>query len=112
MFRILDVQRAWHARSVAPDSRLDLTFEVQDAQLDGNSGRWRVIFADGRAHCERGSGAATMSLDIGTLSRLYIGALPASAAVAAGLAVCDRPGLLAALDAALALPEPWTFDRF
>jgi hypothetical protein len=54
----------------------------------------------------------TLRLGISALSRIYIGVLPPSAAVAAGLAETDRPERLPALDAALRLPEPWTFDRF
>ncbi|HET7321022.1 MAG TPA: sterol carrier protein domain-containing protein, partial [Longimicrobiaceae bacterium] len=54
----------------------------------------------------------TLRLGISALSRLFIGSLAPSDAVAAGLAEADRPERLPHLDAALRLPEPWTFDRF
>ncbi|CAN5603481.1 hypothetical protein BH23GEM10_BH23GEM10_12960 [soil metagenome] len=59
----------------------------------------------------RGS-VPVLRTDVSTLSRIYIGAVTATAAVDAGLAACDRPELLAPIDDALALQEPWTFDRF
>jgi predicted acetyltransferase len=92
------------------------------------SGRSRAVHAGGAAAAgaragtaaagappgslSAGATRATLRLDISTLSRIFIGSLAPSAGLAAGLLECDRPELLPALDAALALPEPWTFDRF
>jgi predicted acetyltransferase len=113
MVRILDVEHAWDGRPLGSDAPLDVTFEVRDAQLDGNSGVWRIVSDDGVARAARHTGRdASLRLDISTLSRVWAGALPASAAVAAGLAECSDSAVLASLDAALASPEPWTFDRF
>ena len=147
MFRVLDMQRAWErrrARGGGGDSSdvatsrgagsgqppVDITFDVRDEQLPGNSGTWRVVLEEDGTRVERGdavqvaspagatpgagsnSGRCTIRLNVSTLSRLYAGALPATAAIAAGLAECDRPEALPGLDAALKLPEPWTFDRF
>jgi predicted acetyltransferase len=113
MFRILDVQRVWERRRVAEDAAIDIAFRVHDAQLDGNCGTWRMVSENGAVHVERGGAApCTVQLDISTLSRIFIGAQPITAAVDAGLAACDRPELLQSADRALALPEPWTFDRF
>ncbi|HET8656569.1 MAG TPA: GNAT family N-acetyltransferase [Longimicrobiaceae bacterium] len=115
MFRLVDSAAAWVERTVAAESALTLALEVQDPQLPENSGSWRLRLEAGRVHVEQGVGGPedmTLRLDISALSRIYVGALPPSAAVAAGLAETDRPERLAALDAALALPEPWTFDRF
>jgi predicted acetyltransferase len=134
MFRIVDMAGAWERRRVADVPPLVFEAEVEDAQIPENGGRWHIELADGRAHIARGGPArvargesgegppaaaapsavprATLRLDISTLSRIFIGSLAPSAGLAAGLLECDRPDLLPALDAALALPEPWTFDRF
>lgn len=113
MFRILDMHGAWSQRSIAAGTSLDVVVEVRDAQLQQNDGTWRLVLDGGRAEAAReGTREPMIRTDISTLSRLYIGALPASAAHTAGLLECSRPELLPRLDAALALPEPWTFDRF
>jgi predicted acetyltransferase len=117
MFRLLDLRAAWSQRAVAPDAALTLALDVQDAQLADNAGAWRVRLEGGRALVERGAPSAgaelKLTLGIETLSRLFIGALPPSAAVRAGLAaVAGGAERLPDLDLALALPEPWTFDRF
>ncbi|HSJ10272.1 MAG TPA: GNAT family N-acetyltransferase [Longimicrobiales bacterium] len=113
MSRILDVPAAFAQRSLAGDEPLDIIFDVADAQIPENAGCWRITNHDGASRVERSATSQpTVRLDISTLSRLFIGALPASAALAAGLLECDRPAVLPVLDRALALPEPWTFDRF
>jgi predicted acetyltransferase len=114
MFRLVDVERAWQQRAVAPYLALDLVLDVHDAQLEDNHGRWALTIEGGQATMRRTSAsAADLALDIATLSRLFIGALPPTAAVEAGLAASQTSAeRLGALDAALAVPEPWTFDRF
>jgi predicted acetyltransferase len=117
MFRLLDLPAAWSMRAVSPGIALTMALDVQDAQLADNAGPWRIRLEGGRARAERGEPDAgaelTLELDIETLSRLFIGALSPSAAVRAGLAAVGRGAeRLTELDLALALPEPWTFDRF
>jgi predicted acetyltransferase len=114
MFRLVDLVGAWQRRRVAPDAALTVALVVQDAALSGNAGEWRLRLEGGRATAERGGGAADLSLRLGVdiLSRLYVGSLAPSAAVEAGLATAEGADRLPALDRALALPEPWTFDRF
>jgi predicted acetyltransferase len=113
MFRIVHMQRAWEQRRVAVGPPLGITLDVRDAQIDDNAGGWRLVLDEGRAVVERNtSGAADVRLDMSTLSRLFIGSLRATAAHEAGLLESSRPDQLHALDAALKLPEPWTFDRF
>jgi predicted acetyltransferase len=117
MFRLLDLQGAWEVRGIATESALTLALDVQDPQLNANAGEWIVRLEGGRAFAgrvgERAGADLTLRLDIETLSRLFIGAISPSAAARAGLAVvfngADR---LAELDRALAIPQPWTFDRF
>jgi predicted acetyltransferase len=114
MFRLVDVRRAWEGRRVVPTEPLTLAMRVTDAQLPENDGEWLLHLADGRVAVERGARAAdlTLTLDVSTLSRLFIAAIPPSAALGAELLECDRPDLLSRLDEALRLPEPWTWDRF
>jgi predicted acetyltransferase len=115
MFRLLDVERAWARRRVASAEPLSVALEVRDAQIPENDGEWLLRMEEGRVRAERGaSGTAdiVLRLDISALSRLYVGSLSATAAVSAGLAECARVDSLARLDAALLVPEPWTFDRF
>ncbi|HEX6308496.1 MAG TPA: GNAT family N-acetyltransferase [Longimicrobiales bacterium] len=113
MFRLLDVRGAFEGRRIEQAPALALTLELSDADIEANVGSWRIALDAGRATVERSGGVdLTLRMDVSTLSRIYIGALPPSAALAAGLLECDRPELVPVLDAALALPEPWTFDRF
>ena len=113
MFRLLDIDAAWAQRRVQLSTAMTATVEVTDAALPENSGVRRIAFTEGRADVDPGTDAdLTLRLETATLARLFIGALSANAGVAAGLIECDRPDRLPALDAVLALPEPWTFDRF
>jgi predicted acetyltransferase len=113
MSRILDVPAAFAQRRLAGDDALDVVFEVADAQLPENAGCWRITNHEGATRVERSATShPNVRLDISTLSRLFVGALPATAALAAGLLECDGPEVLPVLDRALVLPEPWTFDRF
>ena len=116
MFRLLDLASAWRLRAVRPDAALTLALDVQDTQLPGNAGLWRLRLESGRVVVERtddDEAELTLRLDIETLSRLYIGDLTPSDAVRRDLAAILRgPERLGELDRALALPRPWTFDRF
>jgi predicted acetyltransferase len=113
MFRVLDVQQAWQRRTCIAGHDFDVTFDVQDAQVTANRGTWRVVSEAGSVSVERsGRNDRVLQLGISTLSRIYIGALPATAAVDAGLATCSDRAVLPLLDRALALPQPWTFERF
>jgi len=115
MFRLLDLQAAWKRRAVVDDGEdaWSVGLEVVDAQLAHNAGTWRLGLEAHRVVVDRkGKADLNLRLNISTLSRLYIAALSPAAALEAGLLECDRPNLLPRLGAALALPEPWTFDRF
>jgi predicted acetyltransferase len=113
MFRLLDVRAAFEGRRIEPAPPIAFAVEVQDSLFEENRGSWRIVLDAGRAIVER-TGALDLSLrmDISTLSRIYIGSLSPTDALRAGLLECDHAELLTVLDAALALPEPWTFDRF
>jgi predicted acetyltransferase len=113
MFRLLDVGAGWRVRRVQAAKPQSFGLHVVDSEIPENSGDWRLTLENGMAEVARGATpAGGLRTDISTLSRLYIGALQPSVAYQAGLLECDRPETLSALDAALALPEPWTFERF
>jgi predicted acetyltransferase len=113
MFRLLDMHKAWEKRRVADGSRLAIALEVADEQIGENHGSWRLVLSGGSVSVEpKGSAELSLRLNVSTLSRLYVAALSPREALQAGLLECDRPDLLDRLGAALALPEPWTFDRF
>ena len=88
--------------------------DVADEELPENAGPWRLRMEDGSVQVERGEGPADLRLrlNIQTLGRLFMGALPATAAIEAGLAEADRPEKLNELDRALKLPGCWTYDRY
>lgn len=115
MFRLLDVPGALRLRSLVGEPEVTLALTVDDAQLAPNRGPWRVRLRGGRMHVEPlGSGGvdASLTLSVEILSRVFIGALGFREAVAGGGAALDPPELTSLLDAAFAVPRPWTFDRF
>jgi predicted acetyltransferase len=114
MFRIVDVPGAWSRRRVAAETTsLAVRVELTDAQLPENGGAWRLVLEGDSVEVERdGKADCTLRCDVATLSRLYIGSLTAAAARAAGLLELDGADRLRELDAALRLPEAWTYDRF
>jgi predicted acetyltransferase len=115
MFRLLDLPGGWRARSLRPGEPMTLALEVHDADVPENGGGWTLRMEAGRVEVARGgSGPADVRMRTGIepLSRIFIGSLLPTAAVDAGLATVDHPGALGALDALLALPKPWMFDRF
>ncbi|HSL71422.1 MAG TPA: GNAT family N-acetyltransferase, partial [Longimicrobiales bacterium] len=113
MFRIVHLQAAWEQRRVAPEPSLAVTLEITDQNLEENSGTWHLAFDHGRVSvAPNGQSNATIRMDISTLSRLLIGSLTTANGLAAGLLECDRPDVLPRLDALIAVPEPWMYDRF
>lgn len=114
MFRLLDVPRAWEARTVRSDCALTLALEVHDEALPENGGSWRLRMEDGAVAPDHAAGAADLKLSatVDVVSRIFIGALTPSEAVRLGVAHVASPERLPELDGALRLPRPWTFERF
>jgi predicted acetyltransferase len=115
MFRVLDVCEALRMRTVATGVQITLAVEVADGQVAENRGPWRVRMESGRTEVEPYTGGnvdATLRLGVDTLGRIFIGAIAPWQAIANGLAVIDRADMVKALDIALEVPKPWTFDRF
>ena len=115
MFRLLDVCEALRQRSAAVGVQMSLCLEVIDAQVTENRGPWMVRMEGGRMEVEHYRGEkvdARLRLGVDTLARIFIGAIAPWQAIANGLAVIDRSDMVKALDIALEVPKPWTFDRF
>lgn len=113
MFRLLDVRGALLARRYAHGSPLSVAFAVADPVLAENRTTVSIRIEDGRAAPAVAAQAAVrVTTDISTLSRVFIGDLRHSAAVASGVAAVEPEGAVGDLDAAFELPRPWTFDRF
>jgi predicted acetyltransferase len=115
MFRILSVPGAFALRTAVPDVETTVVMELEDGQIEENRGPWRLRVAEGRIEAEPYAGGnteVTLRTRVSVLSRIFIGATTATAAVAQGAATADRPERLGALDAALRVPAPWTFEQF
>jgi predicted acetyltransferase len=113
MFRLVNIESAFARRQVNATDPVAMQLEITDGQIPENDGSWLLELSAGRARVRRGGTAPhALRMDIATLSRLFIGAISATRAYEAGVLTCDRGAVLRALDRALALPEPWTFDRF
>jgi predicted acetyltransferase len=115
MFRLVNLERAWQERTVDTEVALSLRLEVADEQIRENGGSWTLVIADGRVEVRRGTHEAaggTLRGTIAQISRIFVGSASPSQLVESGSVDFDRHDRLAALDQALRLPQPWTFDRF
>jgi predicted acetyltransferase len=102
-----DVGAALAARSYGGGS---VVFEVADAFLPENAGRWKV---EGGA-VERTETEADLALDVGELGAAYLGGFPFAQLVRAGT-VCElKEGGAARADAVFltGAPKPWCPEIF
>lgn len=114
MFRLLNVPAALSARNYALVDDFAVELTVDDPQLPANSGPWRVAVSGGRARVEESGGPAdaTVRIPVRELSRVFVGALRLTDAIADGTASIDDPLLARTIDSAFDVPQPWTFERF
>ena len=114
MFRLLDLEKTWNGRTAVTEQGISVALNVTDMQFEENCGDWRLEISPDGCEISRSTRKADVALrmNISLLSRLYCSATTPSVAFQSSIMECDRPERLAALDAALRLPEPWTFDRF
>ncbi|MDQ2102353.1 GNAT family N-acetyltransferase [Azospirillum isscasi] len=120
LLRILDVRRALEARGYPPGIVGELTLDVSDSLIPGNSGCFRLRLSGGKAAVyplpkgvggsEKAAGAV-LSLSAAALATLYSGHK--------GPGVLRQVGLLRGGEDAMALaalifsgPAPWMPDRF
>lgn len=105
--RLVDVATALSGRSYGADDPLVL--DVADQFLPENAGRWRL--AGGRA--ERTEDEPDLSLDVGELGSLYLGAFTASELVRSGLVRELRESAASRADAVFRSErKPWCPEIF
>jgi predicted acetyltransferase len=102
--RIVDLPRALTSRRYA--APVDVVFEVSDALLSANAGRWRLRAGAGGAlvNCSRVEAEPDFSLDIADLGAAYLGGTRLGALLLAGRVREHRPGAVAAAGTALGWP--------
>src|SRR5262249_33729023 len=98
--RIVDLPRALTSRRYA--APVDVVFEVTDALLPDNAGRWRLRVGAGGAlvNCTRADGEPDFSLDIADLGAAYLGGTRLGALQLTGRVREHRPGAVAAASTA------------
>lgn len=110
MARPLDVRAALTARGYAPGVGLTVTFALDDAQLPGQRGPWRLEVHDGKATVEPAPGA-DITLHARAFGPLFTGYRDPWSLAAAGL-VTGPADALELLAAAFAGPPPSLTDFF
>ncbi|MEU7869465.1 GNAT family N-acetyltransferase [Dactylosporangium sp. NPDC049140] len=111
--RIIDVPRALTARRYA--APLDVVFEVTDALVPGNAGRWRLRAGAGGAlvTCTPADGEPDFTLGITELGAAYLGGTRLGALHLAGRIDERRPGAVAAASTAFGWPvAPYSIEIF
>lgn len=111
MARVVSVEQAFAQRGWRADARGTLEFELDDAVLPENAGRWRLRVEGGRAQIERG-GAGALKLGPEGLAGLYTGFRPVDALERLDLAEAASEEVHATAQALFAGPVPRTQDRY
>jgi predicted acetyltransferase len=106
--RLVDVEAALAARSYGGDG--PVVFEVADAFLPENAGRWKL---EGGG-VERTETEADLALDVGELGAAYLGGFPFAQLVRAGTVSELKEGGAARADAVFltGAPKPWCPEIF
>jgi predicted acetyltransferase len=105
--RLVDVGAALSGRSYLDGD--PIVFEVADAFLPENEGRWRL--ADGSA--EKTDAPADLALDVSALGSVYLGGVTFAELLRAGLVRELVPAAVARADAVFATPlRPWCPEIF
>ena len=106
--RLVDVGAALSARAYGNES--PVVFEVEDAFLPENTGRWQL--AGGAA--ERTDEAADLALDVGELGAAYLGGFTFAELLRAGVVRELKEGGAARADAVFRTdaPKPWCPEIF
>jgi predicted acetyltransferase len=105
--RIIDLPRALATRRYA--APVDVVLDVTDAQLPGNTGRWRLTAGPGGATCTRTGDPADLACTVLELGAAYLAGPSLGALAAAGRARELTAGALAPASTAFGwhrLPNP------
>jgi len=109
LLRITDVEAALRRRGY-PTIHAELHFEVTDASMPDNTGRYVLTLRAGEPTVQRG-GSGAIAIDVRGLAALYTGHLTAEQLVDAGLA--DGPAdQLAAATLTFSGSKPFMIDKF
>jgi predicted acetyltransferase len=111
MLRVVDAPAAVAARGFPAGVSAQVDLELEDDELPGNAGRWRLEVAGGVGRLEPG-GDGHVGLRPGGLAALYAGRLDPESLQRLGLLRADRPSAYAGLAAAFAGPAPHCWDYF
>jgi predicted acetyltransferase len=111
MLRLVDVPAAMERRGFPAGVNAEATLSVDDPQLSGNAGTWRLTVGGGHGRMVRaGDSETALRLSAGGLAALYAG-VPLSTLRRAGLVTGSGASLDASLDAAFAA-TPYMLDYF
>lgn len=109
--RVIDVAGALGARSYS--SRATLTFEISDALLPANAGRWRLEADPPHATVERTDDEPELVMDVRDLGTVYLSGTTFRALADAGRVIERVEGAIAGADAAFHWPvAPWCPEVF
>ena len=114
MVRLLDAPAAVAARGWPEGLELDTPLSIDDPELAGNRGAWRLQISGGSGRLERtgaDNGGAGVALGARGLAGLFAG-VPMTTLRRAGTATGGAAATDAPLDAAFAGPTPYMLDYF
>ena len=110
MFRLVDVPGALEARGYPPAINAAVELRVKDPGVPANDAGWRLEVSGGEGKVAPTSAAAP-SVDVGTLSAIWSGMLPARDAQRLGRLAADDD-TVQTMDQLFAGPFPWINDWF
>jgi predicted acetyltransferase len=75
-----------------------VVFDLTDASLPDNAGRWRLAVSPDGATCDRSDAPADLGLDVADLATVMLGGVAPVALADAGRIASHTPGSVARLD--------------
>jgi predicted acetyltransferase len=108
--RLIDLTAALAQRTYPRDG--NLVIDVTDRWCPWNEGRFRLTVAEGAAQCEPTTDDPELTMDVGTLSALYLGGQSAVGLARAGLIEGKPADIAAASEMFRTAPLPWCAEVF
>lgn len=113
MFRVINVAKALESRCNYRGANLDVTFDIEDSFVPGNSDKYTLILRDGKPQVIRGQESKyRVNVNISTFSQIFVNYLTLQDAVQIGRARVNDPSIIPLLDKAFALPEAFLLEFF